>query len=229
MADTPSTQAERRCRTCGAVVYQGASWCGMCFTPVEPEPRSQPQPREEAVPRPDQAAVSADVPPTTTAEAASATPFWPCPVCETKNPLDLEICATCGTSFASLMRQEVERQYVDPRVAFRRSLAFPGLGHRLVAGREVDGLARGVLFAMLLIATLMLGFSGVHSGSVWLLFSAYLLATVFVYAISAFEASRLAQGSRPLVSSRALLWATVGILFLSIAMVTLVIGTASRR
>lgn len=229
MADTPSTQAERRCRSCGAVLYEGAAWCGMCFAPVEPDPPAAPEPRADAGADPEIATVTGDERPTVTAEVAPAVPFWPCPVCESKNPLDLEICATCGTSFASLMRQEVTRAHVDPRTAFRRSLAFPGLGHRLVAGREVDGLARGVLFAMVLIATLMLGFSGVHSGAVWLLFSAYLLATVSVYLVTAFEASRLAEGGQPLVPSRTLLWATVGILFLSIVVVTLVIGTASRR
>jgi hypothetical protein len=229
MADTPSTQAERHCRSCGAVLYEGAAWCGMCFAPVEPDPPAPPEPRADAGGDPDIATVAGDERPTVTAEAAPAVPFWPCPACESKNPLDLEICATCGTSFASLMRQEVTRAHVDPRAAFRRSLAFPGLGHRLVAGREVDGLARGVLFAMLLIATLMLGASGVDSGAVWLLFSAYLLATVSVYLVTAFEASRLAEGGQPLVPSKTLLWATVGILFLSIVVVTLVIGTASRR
>jgi hypothetical protein len=108
-------------------------------------------------------------------------------------------------------------------------LLFPGLGHRLIPGREVDGFARGVLFAMLLIATLMLGFSGVFAGAVLFLFLVYLTASVAVYLLTALEAARLAEGGEPLVSSRALLWATVAILLLSIVVVAFVIGTASRR
>jgi len=159
----------------------------------------------------------------------SAGPAWPCPICDNRNPIELDFCATCGASFASLMRQETVRVEVDPRAAFRRSLAFPGLGHRMVPGREVDGLARGVLFAMLLIATLMLGLSGVHAGAVLLLFLVYLGASVAVYLLTAFEAARLAEGGEPLVSSRTLLWATVAILLLSIVVVAFVIGTATRR
>jgi hypothetical protein len=47
--------------------------------------------------------------------------------------------------------------------------------------------------------------------------------------LAAFEAARLAQGGEPLVSSRALLWATVAILLLSILVVAFVIGTSGRR
>jgi hypothetical protein len=201
----------------------------MCFAPVEPEPPAVPERRPEPAGRSDRGPTPEDERDTITAEASASVPFWPCPVCESKNPLDLDICATCGASFASLMRQEASRPAVDPGTALRRSLLFPGLGHRLVAGREVDGFARGVLFGMLLIATLMLGFSGVLSGAVFLLFMLYLVATVFVYVLTAFEASRLAQGAQPLVASRTLLWATVAILFLSVVVVTLVIGTATRR
>jgi hypothetical protein len=143
--------------------------------------------------------------------------------------MELEFCATCGASFASLMRQQGARVDVDPRAAFRRSLMFPGLGHRMVPGREVDGFARAVLFAMLLLATVMLGFSGVHTGAVLLLFLVYLGATVLVYLVTATEAARLAEGGEPLVSSRTLLWATVAILLLSIVVVAFVIGAATRR
>ena len=99
----------------------------------------------------------------------------------------------------------------------------------MVPGRTIDGFSRGVLFAMLLIATLLLGFSGVHAGAVFFLFLLYLTATVLVYLVSAFEASRLARGGEPIVSSRTLLWTTVGILLLSVVVVSLVIGTATRR
>lgn len=249
MVETPPSQAERRCRTCGAVVYEGAAWCGMCFTPVEseassaqerppePPPDRQPDPNTEPDSAPTRSGVATTSEGEPGREEASGTivdepqtvPTWPCPVCETRNPIALDFCATCGASFAALMRQERTYANVDPHDAFRRSLLFPGLGHRMVPGRAIDGFSRGVLFAMLLIATLMLGFSGVHAGAVFLLFLLYLTATVLVYFVSAFEASRLARGGEPVVSSRTLLWTTVGILLLSVVVVSLVIGTATRR
>lgn len=227
-------------------MYEGAAWCGMCFTPVESEvlPRAEPGPTPDSQPdskrEPDSETVRTGVAtssggrgrddePVTTAAASLTDPMWPCPVCESKNPIALDYCATCGASFATLMRQEKAQADVDPHDVFRRSLLFPGLGHRMVPGRAIDGFSRGVLFAMLLIATLMLGFSGVHAGAVFFLFLLYLLATVLVYLLSAFEASRLAQGGDPLVSSRTLLWTTVGILLLSVVVVALVIGTAAKR
>jgi hypothetical protein len=231
MPETPSTQAERHCASCGALLYEGAAWCGMCFEPVAsqddagiaraPEPPSAAQPRE-----PERQADPALI---ASATEVTAQPSWPCPICESRNAIDLDFCATCGASFASLMRQETTRVKVDPRAAFRRSLVFPGLGHRMVPGREVDGFARGVLFAMLLIATLMLGLSGVLAGAVLFLFLIYLGASVLVYLLSALEAARLAEGGEPIVSSRTLLWATVAILLLSIVMIAFVIGTATRR
>ena len=227
MVETPLNQAEQHCKNCGAVVYEGATWCGMCFAPVGAEtPIAEPQPKPDVKPgwepgHENEAVATVGAPP----EA----PMWPCPVCATRNPIALDYCATCGASFAALMRQEPAQVKVDPQQAFRRSLLFPGLGHRIVPGRAIDGFSRGVLFAMLLIATLMLGFSGVHAGAVFFLFLLYLSATVLVYLVTAFEASRLAQGGEPLVSSRTLLWTTVGILLLSVVVVSLVIGTAARR
>lgn len=243
MAETPPNQAEQRCRTCGAVVY--AAWCGMCFTPVasdassapEQQPEPQPDPDYEPDPEPARTGVvttsqgepAGEDESVTTVNASPKVPMWPCPVCETRNPIALDYCATCGASFAALMREEPALAKVDLHDALRRSLLFPGLGHRMVPGRAIDGFSRGVLFAMLLIATLMLGFSGVHAGAVFFLFLLYLLATVLVYLLTAFEASRLAQGGEPLVSSRTLLWTAVGILLLSVVVVSLVIGTATRR
>lgn len=154
--------------------------------------------------------------------------MWPCPVCDGRNPIELDVCATCGTPFAVLMREERSRPTVDRRDAFRRSLLFPGLGHRMV-GRELDGFARGVLFTMLAITTLLLTLSAATSGSLRLLFVVYVSATVAVYLATAFEAGRLADGGDLIVSSRALLWTTVAILLLSVVMVPLVMSSATRR
>jgi hypothetical protein len=52
---------------------------------------------------------------------------------------------------------------------------------------------------------------------------------VGVYLMTAFEAARLADGGDLLVSSRVLLWVTVAILIVSVVVVSLVIGAATRR
>lgn len=232
MAETPSTQAERHCASCGAFLYEGAAWCGMCFEPVASERDADAGSEPEAARTAEFLEAEMQVhpaPPSATTTEATKEPLWPCPICDGKNPIELDFCATCGASFASLMREETVKVNVDPRAAFRRSLVFPGLGHRMVPGRDVDGFARSTLFAMLLIATLMLGLSGVRAGAVLLLFLVYLGASVAVYLMTAFEAARLAEGGEPLVSSRTLLWATVSILLLSIVVVAFVIGTAAKR
>ena len=138
MAETPSTQAERHCASCGAVLYEGAAWCGMCFEPVAPERdatlAAEP---ETALPVTPQAAPPAEPPigtekperpadpaPVVSTTDVAAEPMWPCPVCESRNPIELDFCATCGASFASLMRQETTVVNVDSHAVFRRSLIF---------------------------------------------------------------------------------------------------------
>lgn len=199
----------------------------MCFAPATDHQEETPTPvAERAVRSEDEPAERSMATSTSTVGAKEA--VWPCPVCGSKNAIELDICATCGTPFATLMREERAGPRIDPSDAFRRSLLYPGLGHRMV-GRAIDGFARGVLFGMLLLATLMLGLSGVSTGAVRFLFLTYAVVTISVYLMTAFEARRLAEGGDLLVSSRALLWVAVGILLLSIVMVALVIGTAARR
>jgi hypothetical protein len=196
-------------------------WCGMCFTPLEPEtaPTVETERSSDGLTESRTAAV---------ADVTIKVPMWPCPICDGRNAMDLDQCATCGTPFAALMRDDRVQPKVEPNAAFRRSLLFPGLGHRLV-GRTLDGLARGVLFGMLLIATLVLGLSGVTSGPVRGLFLLYAAASVGVYVITALESSRLARGGEPMVSSRILLWAAVAILLLSVLVVSFAVGTSARR
>lgn len=253
MDETPSAEEERRCRSCGAILYEGAAWCGMCFAPVEvrTEPGTETETetktgtQTETVRGPDtHGDASADAgagEPAAVGEThassrdrvtavadATTTPMWPCPLCGGRNSMDLDLCATCGTPFAALMREERIRPDVEPSAAFRRSLVFPGLGHRLV-GRTLDGFARGVLFGMLLIATLVLGVSGVSSGLVHSLFLVYASATMGVYIVTALEAARLARGEELMLPSRTLLWVAVTILLLSIVIVSFAIATSGRR
>jgi hypothetical protein len=223
----PSADEERRCPNCGALVAADAQWCGQCFESlVEPEPEPEPEPvrSPESGPSPgaDTSRSPAGAPP------ATALPTWPCPACGNANAIELDACAVCGTSFAALMRQGEERPKVEPKTALAWSLIFPGLGHRKV-GRGMDGLARGVLFAMLFVMALLTGLSAGGSGVLFGLFALFLGLAVVVYAGTAWEAYHLAEGGEPVVSARALLWATVGVIFLSVAVLALTVITAAKR
>jgi hypothetical protein len=93
----------------------------------------------------------------------------------------------------------------------------------------VDGLARGVLFVILLLVTVLLLLSGASNGLVRSELVLFGAGTIAVYGLSAVEARRIAEGGDPMVSSRALLWATVGVLMTSVVLIALVIGTTRRR
>ena len=138
-----------------------------------PSPFVHPSPYRP--PRADTSPTPAGAPP------ATAAPTWPCPACGNANAIELDACAVCGTSFAALMRQGEERPKVEPKTALAWSLIFPGLGHRKV-GRGMDGLARGVLFAMLFVMALLTGLSAGGSGVLFGLFALFLGLAVVVYA-----------------------------------------------
>jgi hypothetical protein len=222
------SERERRCPTCGALASADAAWCGQCFTSLTraPEPVAPTVP-----PSPDRGPAAAapaegsDRGVITQAPSKAAEPTWPCPACETENPIELDACRLCGTSFASLMRQDDAPPTVDPRDAFVRSLAFPGLGHRSV-GRVGDGLARAVLFVMTLAiaGVAILSDATVPAiASMALLFGAL---AIFIYVGTAFEAARMARGAPAFLSSRAILWIVVGLLMGSVLILTVVVVAA---
>ena len=174
MAETPSTTGEKRCAELRRRAYEGAAWCGMCFEPVAPERTPSPSLRPEPKP------ISGAAPVATTA----VEPVVPMTRRRTvgTTPSSTDAADRADVAVSGLRRQEPDRAGLlrdlrrVVRVAdaagdgpgARRSARgvpavahVPGLGHRMIPGREVDGFARGVLFAMLLIATLMLGLSGV--------------------------------------------------------------------
>jgi hypothetical protein len=126
------------------------------------------------------------------------------------------------------MRAESRRPDVEPGAALRRSLLFPGLGHALV-GRGTDGMARGVLFAVTIGIALLLGLSAASSGAIAASFVVFLLAAIAVYAMSAIEAYRLAEGGDLLVPTQMLVWALLVVVFLGIGLLAFGVVTATRR
>jgi hypothetical protein len=232
MEVTSTSSTERRCPTCGALVIEDAQWCPQCFSPLpktEPEPPPPPPTLEE----PDEeieagsAEVGATDPPSAPAQQKKAL-TWPCAACLHENPIDLDTCELCGTSFATLMRADEKPPEVEPTAALRRSLIFPGLGHALV-GRPLDGLARGALFAMLLVMLLIVLLSGLSSTVAVVVFLLFLAMALVAYAGAAWEAYRLADGDPPFVSSRTLLWVTAGVILGSSALLAFTLAIVAKR
>jgi hypothetical protein len=215
----------RRCPDCGALASPDAEWCGQCFRPLL-EPGPPPQPAPESAPK--HVAVAAARAEAAPGDRPALAPIWPCPACGNENAIELDACAVCGTTFASLMRQDDAPPPVDPIDALKASLLFPGLGHRTV-GRGLDGLARGVLFAVLAAMAATMFISGVTTSGTFGVFALFLGAALLVYVGSAFEAYRLAEGGQPFVSSRVLLWATVVVVLGSVLMLAVSVVTVFRR
>ena len=214
-------ESERRCPSCGALVSYDAEWCGQCFMTLRPAPAElepDPEAREEpAAPR-------------ASAPTREGEPSWMCPTCETANPLSADRCAVCGTPFAQLFAEPKPRVEIRPSRAMAWSLVLPGLGH-WKADRTFDGVARMVLFGWTFGTVVVIG--GARSGEGGLgpvtpLFGLFLLACLALYVTSAIDAWRIAAGEEPLVSSRLLLWTSIGLVLLSTVIATLLTLTASR-
>ena len=214
--------SERRCPTCGALVFADADWCGQCYASLR-APAAEPVRHAPVA-----TATEGRVAP---AEEEEAEPAWPCPVCGNRNPIELNLCAVCGTSFARLFQDAEPGPRVPPRDAAVWSLALPGLGH-WKSGRPLDGIVWmaislwtvGTVVLMLLSRT---GSSGL--GPTIPLLVLFVAAIVVLWVTSALDAHRIASGVRPLVTSRALLWGSVALVILSVVLLaTLVVVPASR-
>jgi hypothetical protein len=209
---------EARCPNCSALVTADAEWCGQCFTSLRrPEPQLA-----GATPGP---VVTA---PRNGSQEGRRAATWPCPTCGSANPIEADVCQVCGTAFAQLLRQHDPRPEISPRDAFLWSLTFPGVGHAKL-GRAGDGIARGTLFVLTFGLTLVIVLSGVPSGPVFGVVALLLVSALAMYLGSAAEAYRIAEGGAPFVSARALLWATVALIMVSVALLALSVMTVSGR
>lgn len=208
-----------RCPTCGALVIADAEWCGQCFTSLRPAP--EPEPAVSSVL--EKPASDGEERGGRTAAAA-----WPCPTCGSQNPIELDVCGVCGTSFAQLLRQDEPGPTVSPRDAFLWSLTFPGVGHAK-AGRAADGVARGTLFVLSFGLALVVMLSGVSSRPVFAVAVLLLVSGLTIYLGSAVEAYRIAEGGSPFVSARVLLWATVALIMVSVSLLAMSVIAVNSR
>ncbi|MBI3649329.1 MAG: hypothetical protein HY240_11375 [Actinobacteria bacterium] len=207
-----------------------AEWCGQCFSRLSKDEGGATE-QAAAVVAETVGAVAQDPtePPAIAAGEGTVLKVatWPCPVCEARNPIEIDACAVCGTPFAALLKQDEAPPKVDPRDAFRRSLAFPGLGHMAI-GRGGDGLARGVLFVMTFGLAVVAAASGVSTPAVATMALVFGGIGVLVYFGTAFEAARMARGLPAVLSSRAILWIVVGVLLGSVMILALLVVSAAR-
>lgn len=135
----------------------------------------------------------------------------------------------CGTPFGQLFREEAASgPTVSPRDAFLWSLTFPGVGHAK-AGRTPDGIARGTLFTLTFGLALVIVTSGVSTAPVFGVVVLLLGSALVLYLGSAAEAYRIASGGTTFVSARALLWATVALIMISVSLLALSVVTVNAR
>jgi ribosomal protein L40E len=213
---------DRRCPNCGALVTAQAEWCGQCFTVLG---RSD---------------VSSGTAASTVAtvnvehgglEIEDGHATWTCPACEARNPIEASVCSTCGTPFAQLFREDDERPAMDPQSAAVRSMVFPGLGHWKL-GRRADAIARFAMFgwsfgALMILVVSRFGKGGF--GPTFPLFVLFAFASATIYVLSAIDAYRLASGEEAIVNSRTLLWASAGLVVLSVLIASFITLPSARR
>ena len=216
--------SERRCGTCGALVSADAEWCGQCYTRLRPADAAGAPGTAKASP-----AVGSD--PARAIRVEDGRPTWTCPACETRNPIEEGFCTVCGTPFTRLFEEPEVRPQIDRQTAAVWSMVLPGLGHWRL-GRKGDAVARFAVFgwafgALMLLLVSRFGKGGL--GPTFPLFVLFLLGAGSVYVLSAMDAHRIAGGDPPLVSSRVLLWASVGLIVLSVLIATFVTLPAARR
>jgi len=221
---------ERRCPTCGALVSADADWCGQCFSPLQ-RAGSRTDSSARSTPTGTAGPTAIRGPSGGAIELEGGTLAWTCPVCETRNPIEANECSTCGTPFGRLLAEPNAAPEVEPQTAAVWSMLWPGLGHWKL-GRRTDAVARFAMFAWAFGALLILLVSRFGKGGLgptFPLFVLFLGASLMIYVVSAMDAYRLAAGDAPVVSSRALLWTSAGLVFLSVLIATFVTLPAARR
>ena len=213
---------QARCPRCGALVSPEAEWCGQCFAVLRPA--------DAATGTPEPATITED-PARGGLEIEGGRPTWTCPTCEARNPIEASVCAACGTPFARLFQEEDEHPEMDPQSAAVWSMVFPGLGHWKL-GRKADAIARFAMFGWSFGALMVLVVSRIGKGGfgpTFPLFVLFAFASAAIYVASAVDAYRIASGEEPLVNSRTLLWASAGLVVLSVLIASFVTLPSARR
>jgi hypothetical protein len=163
----PVPAGKIRCPNCSALNPEAAEWCGQChqrFRAPEPPPPVVPHAAAPA----GTPAAPGTVPPAPAVQASPGSVAtqpdpgavgikrgafevtetgiqWTCRVCESKNSIDVQVCAACGAPFAETVRTQREDEIKgDPNMAALYSLFFPGAGHGYL-GLWGDAIGRGII------------------------------------------------------------------------------------
>lgn len=134
---------------------------------------------------------------------------WTCPRCETQNPLDVQACTVCGTTFAEAVKgPEPERPQRDPGTAALVSLFLPGAGHGYL-GLWPQAVARAVISAWVVLTALLGAIQGTIP--ITLVFG---LAAVALWVLAAHDAYREAQGdpASAILKGRLFMYVVMGLL-----------------
>ena len=139
---------------------------------------------------------------------------WQCSRCDNENPLDAQICAVCGTTFADSLRPPAERPNVDPNSIAMYSLFFPGAGHWKL-GQKGAAVARAILSTWVAGVALVAAIAGST-----LMAAAFGLATFALWTLAAHDAYREASGdaSRVILKNRVFVYVVLGLLMLMMVM-----------
>jgi hypothetical protein len=223
---------DRRCPTCGALASADADWCAQCLSSLERDgSRAEAAGPATSAPTGTAGPTAIRGPAGGAIEVEGGTLAWTCPVCENRNPIEANECSACGTPFGRLLAEPKAVPEVEPQTAAVWSMLWPGLGHWKL-GRRTDAVARFAMFAWAFGALLILVVSRFGKGGLgptFPLFVLFLGASLMIYVVSAMDAYRLAAGDAPVMSSRALLWTSAGLVFLSVLIATFVTLLAARR
>lgn len=206
-----------RCDACGATNPDTAAWCGQCYRRFD-EPDPEPEPEAPSAVSSADAPTNAAVPPSQPVGSA-AQGFrrdgeglqWECPECNSYNPLELQRCAVCGTSFVERFRSDEPEPPRNWSQALLLSAVAPGAGH-LAVGRYGSGWARLLLFCVWVAGAVLLTSAG---GSRAVVVAApLLLGAVVLWGGTLVDIYRLQQGDNELLAGRTFLWLVVGVLLL---------------
>lgn len=143
---------------------------------------------------------------------------WSCPHCDTKNPLEAQLCSVCGTTFAQVVKPKVEKPKRDPNTAALLSLFFPGAGHAYV-GSMGQAIARGVLSVWVVSMIVISLFAG-DKGASRLVVIVFGLVATALWMIGAHDAYREARGEEKsvILKGKGFLYLTLGLLMLLFAL-----------
>lgn len=222
-----------RCPNCGALNPTAAEWCGQCLTrfrktPPPPPPRvNAPAPGAAAPAAGAAAAFETSVQPGSHVAPKAEGPFtvteagitWRCAQCENENPLEAQVCAVCGTTFADTVRPPKETPQRDPNTVALYSLFFPGAGHWQLDMRG-QAVARGVLNVWVIFVAVVAAIQGSMAMAV-----PFGVAAFALWGLAAHDAYREArrEGDQVILKGRAFLYVVFGLLLL---MVILLVATS---